>query len=210
MIELLGYIASALVLCAFCTKTMVLLRLFAIASNATFIVYGALQELPPVLMLHSILLPLNAWRLLQVLRLGRLVRAAASAGESQLFASLAPVAGRFRLRRGDVVIRKGDPSDALYLVVAGTLRVIEAGITVGPGTVIGEIGVLSTSGTRTATVTALTDCVLGRISARDFRRLYYTDPALGLRLVRLVIDRLSADGAAQRTPAHAGAAVLPM
>ena len=37
MVELLGYLASALVLCAFCTKTMVPLRVFAIGSNVAFI-----------------------------------------------------------------------------------------------------------------------------------------------------------------------------
>jgi CRP-like cAMP-binding protein len=203
MIELVGYLASALVLCTFCTKTMVPLRIFAIASNVAFIGYAAALDLHPILILHGILLPLNAWRLSQVLRLGELVRARAR--ENRIFAALAPVSSRLQVRQGESVIRKGDRSDALYLVLAGTLRVVEPGVTVGPGTVLGEIGVLSSTGARTATVTALSDCVLGRISAREFRRLYYTDPALSLRLIRLIIDRLSSDLEARRLGVALGA-----
>jgi CRP/FNR family cyclic AMP-dependent transcriptional regulator len=202
MIELVGYLASALVLCTFCTRTMVPLRIFAIASNLAFIGYAAALDLCPILILHTVLLPLNAFRLWQILELGALV--GRRARENKIFAALTPVSSRVRIRAGEVVIKKGDRSDALYLVVEGTLRVLEVGVTIGPGTVIGEIGVLSSTGARTATVTALSDCVLGRISARDFRRLYYTDPALGLRLVRLIIDRLSGEVEARRTAALGG------
>jgi CRP/FNR family transcriptional regulator, cyclic AMP receptor protein len=199
MIEFVGYLASALVLCTFCTKTMVPLRVFAIASNVAFVGYAAVLDLHPILVLHTVLLPLNAWRLCQILGLAALVRR--HARESRIFAALAPVASRVRIREGEVVIRKGDRSDALYLVVEGTLRVLEVGVTIRPGTVIGEIGVLSSTGARTATVTALSDCVLGRIPARDFRRLYHADPGLGLRLVRLIIDRLSTEIEARRRAA---------
>jgi CRP/FNR family cyclic AMP-dependent transcriptional regulator len=202
MIELVGYLASALVLCTFCTRTMVPLRVFAIASNLAFIGYAAALDLCPILILHTVLLPLNAFRLWQILELGALVRRRAR--ENKIFAALTPVSSRVRIRAGEVVIKKGDRSDALYLVVEGTLRVIDVGATIGPGTVIGEIGVLSSTGARTATVTALSDCVLGRISARDFRRLYDTDPALGLRLVRLIIDRLSGEVEARQTAALGG------
>jgi sulfate permease, SulP family len=65
-------------------------------------------------------------------------------------------------------------------------------VELGPGTVVGEIGVLSRSH-RTATVVARTDCVLGRISAGDFDRLYFTNPALGLSLIRLIVERLTTE-----------------
>ena len=58
MIELVGYLASALVLCTFCARTMLPLRIFAIASNLAFISYAALLELCPILILHAFLLPL--------------------------------------------------------------------------------------------------------------------------------------------------------
>src|SRR5579863_8716863 len=42
---------------------MVSLRLVAIASNLAFICYGCLAHLWPILALHTIMLPLNTWRL---------------------------------------------------------------------------------------------------------------------------------------------------
>lgn len=65
-----GYIASALVLLTFCMTSMRPLRMVAIASNVAFIAYAMTAHLYPVLLLHSILLPLNVTRLLQI-ELGR-------------------------------------------------------------------------------------------------------------------------------------------
>ena len=63
--ELSGYVASLLVFAAFYMKSMVPLRLIAIASNVAFIVYALHGGLMPVLLLHGALLPLNILRLLQ-------------------------------------------------------------------------------------------------------------------------------------------------
>jgi CRP/FNR family transcriptional regulator, cyclic AMP receptor protein len=61
-----GYVASTLVLLTFVAKDMRLLRTTAIISNVAFIIYGAIAWLPPVLLLHVILLPLNIARLSEV------------------------------------------------------------------------------------------------------------------------------------------------
>jgi CRP/FNR family transcriptional regulator, cyclic AMP receptor protein len=66
--EISGYVASALVLLTFIAKDMRLLRTSAIFSNLAFITYGTLEWLPPVLVLHVVLLPLNMARLSEVLR----------------------------------------------------------------------------------------------------------------------------------------------
>jgi hypothetical protein len=65
--EIVGWMASGLVLAAFYMEAMVPLRLVAMASNVAFIVYGYLGDLPPILLLHLGLLPLNAWRLCEAL-----------------------------------------------------------------------------------------------------------------------------------------------
>ena len=64
--DVMGYIASGLVLAAFSMRSMRSLRLTAIASNLAFIAYGAYGHLQPILILHSILLPLNIIRLIQI------------------------------------------------------------------------------------------------------------------------------------------------
>jgi hypothetical protein len=69
--ELVGYLASVLVLAAFCVKEMLPLRVIAIGSNLAFISYGYAMGLPPVLLLHLVLLPVNLVRLAQLLRARR-------------------------------------------------------------------------------------------------------------------------------------------
>ena len=65
-VEIVGYVASGLVLTTFYMKTMVPLRYCAIASNGAFIAYGFFAAIYPVLVLHLLLLPLNVKRLLEI------------------------------------------------------------------------------------------------------------------------------------------------
>ena len=69
--------------------------------------------------------------------------------------------------------------------------VADAQVELGPGSVVGEMGVLSDTHLRTASVSALKESVLGRISAQEFDRVYFTNPSLGLSLIRLIIQRLT-------------------
>jgi hypothetical protein len=64
----IGFLASALVLAAFGMKDMVQLRIVAMLSNVVFIAYGLELHLAPVWLLHVALLPMNAFRLWQVIR----------------------------------------------------------------------------------------------------------------------------------------------
>jgi CRP/FNR family cyclic AMP-dependent transcriptional regulator len=76
-VEAAGYLASFLVFATFCMKTMVPLRVEAISSKVAFIVYSFYDSLYPIFILHSVLLPLNVARTVQMLRLRRLVQKAA-------------------------------------------------------------------------------------------------------------------------------------
>ena len=196
MTSYIGYFASALVLCTFLTKTMMPLRSIALGSNVAFITYAALLHLYPVLILHCVLLPVNAWRLREILQLSKSVQE--TADDSNIFDALVPFAKTVTVRRGEMLIRKGDPSDALYLLLEGALWVEEAEVELHPGSIVGEMGVLSRAQRRTANVDARTDCVLGRVSATDFQRVYFANPALGLSLIGMIIDRLTRDVQAQR------------
>jgi hypothetical protein len=64
-VDLLGYGAASLVLLAFSLRSLIALRGVAIVSNLTFIAYAYAAHLPPVLVLHAALLPINLWRLRQ-------------------------------------------------------------------------------------------------------------------------------------------------
>ena len=68
-VEIIGYVASALVVGTFTMKNMLWLRYVAVLSNFGFLAYGLLGELWPVFGLHLILLPLNLARIRQLRRL---------------------------------------------------------------------------------------------------------------------------------------------
>ena len=65
VIDGIGFVAAALVLATFCMRSMTALRWVALASNLAFIAYAYLGKLAPVLLLHALLLPVNACRLAQ-------------------------------------------------------------------------------------------------------------------------------------------------
>ena len=65
LLEAVGFLASGLVIAAFCMKDLVPLRVTALASNVAFLAYGLGLGLTPVWLLHAILLPVNCWRLWQ-------------------------------------------------------------------------------------------------------------------------------------------------
>ena len=60
-----GYLASGLVVIAFCMKDIIQLRVVALTSNIAFLIYRIALGLAPVWLLHAILLPINGWRLWQ-------------------------------------------------------------------------------------------------------------------------------------------------
>lgn len=67
-VDALGWLAAGLTAATFACTEMQRLRLLALAANAAFIAYGAAAGLTPVLVLHLLLAPLNAWRLLHLWR----------------------------------------------------------------------------------------------------------------------------------------------
>src|SRR5689334_21469720 len=105
-VELSGYVASLLVFVAFYMKMMMPLRIVAILSNVAFLMYGAGGRLYPVLILHTILLPLNVIRLRQMRGLVSKVHEASRAEPST--ESLIPFMTRKMMKKSDVLFRKGE------------------------------------------------------------------------------------------------------
>jgi hypothetical protein len=57
--DIIGLFAGIFVLATFSMSSMLWLRLFAIASNVCFVVYGISMDLLPIWLLHALLLPMN-------------------------------------------------------------------------------------------------------------------------------------------------------
>jgi hypothetical protein len=71
--DMLGCIAAILVFATFSAKRMVPLRALGVASNIAFVGYASLAGLWPILVLHSILLPMNTVRLREAIICRRLL-----------------------------------------------------------------------------------------------------------------------------------------
>jgi hypothetical protein len=74
LLDVAGFLASTLVVAAFCMEDIISLRVVALMSNVGFLIYGVGLGLAPVWLLHAVLLPVNAWRLWQASRCRGAVR----------------------------------------------------------------------------------------------------------------------------------------
>ena len=98
------------------------------------------------------------------------------------------------IARGEVLVREGDPGGDVFILVDGRLRATAhsaGGRALGdlvPGDVVGETQ-LFTGGLRGATVVALRNSVLGRLSRARLEEAMRRLPELGLRLARVAVER---------------------
>ncbi len=99
---------------------------------------------------------------------------------------------------GSTLVRRGEPSDALYIVISGRLiatqEAEDGGIVrlgeIGRGEMIGEMSILS-GGTRTASVTALRDSRLVRISNQTFLEFMQRHPSVTRQFIQILTSRLT-------------------
>ncbi len=103
------------------------------------------------------------------------------------------------LQGGGILFQEGDPADALYMLVSGALGVSIQGshgeqrrvARISPPETIGEMALISNT-PRSATVTALRDSVLLKLTRTAFERLAARWPSVMLYLSKLLADRLRA------------------
>ncbi len=101
-----------------------------------------------------------------------------------------------RVAAGDVLLRQGEPSDAMYVVVTGRFQAVvrtEDGRRIvlreaGAFSTVGELGLL-TAMPRSATVLALRDSEVLRLRREDFRAFALRHPEALLRVAAIVAER---------------------
>lgn len=97
---------------------------------------------------------------------------------------------------GETLMREGEAADAMYLVISGRLRafVSRDGVEepvgeIGRGEAVGEMALL-TDAPRSATVRAIRDTELAKLSRSGFERLAHAHPPAVLHMTRLLVQRL--------------------
>jgi hypothetical protein len=187
----LGVIGTVLLCASFLVKSMLNLRALALASNVFFIAWGYVEWVWPTLALNGIILPLNAWHIWEIRRLTREIARATE--DSPVSQWLLPHMRRRSFKAGETLFRRGDEADELIYIASGELRMAEIGERVGPGELIGEIGLFSPEKRRTQSLMCETDGELYYMTGEMIFRLYYQNPKLGFYLMRLVVQRLLRD-----------------
>jgi CRP/FNR family cyclic AMP-dependent transcriptional regulator len=101
------------------------------------------------------------------------------------------------LKRGAPIFSKGDPGNSLYAVVSGTVKISISSADgrsaifnlIGAGEIFGEVALLDGL-SRTADVTANTNCEVFIIDRRDLLPFVRSQPALAMKFIELLCARL--------------------
>lgn len=190
-VEAIGYLGALLTLSTYSMKRMIPLRVISLCASSVFVVYGFFAPVYPQLLLHGVLLPLNAIRLREMLQLVEKVKAA-SHGDLNI-EWLKPFMTRRSVRTGEVLFRRGDVSSAMFYTITGRYRLNEIGQGVGPGQVIGEIGLIAPDNKRTLTFECIEDGELLTIGYSQVKELYFQNPQFGFYFLQLISQRLFKD-----------------
>lgn len=187
VIDMAGWVAGALVLVTFYLKTIIPLRTVAIASNLAFIGYGLLAGLTPIVVLHTLLLPLNILRLHQLRALVQRVKRA-SRGDFTL-EMLIPYMKRQRLAAGTALFARGDEANTVYLILEGRVRIVTANVLIRPGQLVGEMGLFAPDRPRTDSAVCDSDVELASVTEDQLWELFYQNPEFGAYLLRIIVQR---------------------
>ena len=187
-VDLIGYLGGTVTLWGLFQKTMIPLRVGAVIGNVGFMAFGLMVPSYPTLILHALLLPLNAYRMMQMIRLIREIRE--SAGQSNSLDPLIPYMKQEREPAGTVLFRIDDAPDRMIVIKSGTIRLEEIDVRCGAGDVLGEIAAFTPDNRRTCTAVCATDCELFTLSNDAMIQLFHQNQRFGMFLTRVIVQRL--------------------
>jgi hypothetical protein len=188
-VETLGYVAVIVNIGVYLMRTMIPLRVFAVTTNTLFIGYAALAEVYPTLLLNLILLPLNGYRLAEMLILVRKTRIAAAKHDFDM-SFIRPYARTQKIATNEKLFAKGDRSDAMYFIESGHFVLPESGIELSAGAIVGELGLLAPGGLRTQSLVCKEAGTVLRLGYEQFKQLHFQNPKFGYYFLQLTTERL--------------------
>jgi len=187
-IDALAWLAAVLAITGSAMRTIIPLRCIGIATNAVSLTYAVTMRLYPSITVNLILLPLNAVRLYQMIRLIRQVKQASKSDLSMEW--LKPFMTRRKVKTGEVLFAKGDSASCMFYTLSGRYRLKELDIELRQGQVVGEMGFLSPENRRTQTLECIEDGEVLNITYDEVRQLYFQNPEFGFYLLRLTSERM--------------------
>jgi len=188
MTNVMGALGGIFYVASISMKTVIPLRIAGIASALFFLISGIFARSFPAIFLYGVLLPLNMFRLYEMFGLIKKVRAAAASDLSMDW--LQPFMTKRKYQKGDLIFRKGDPADEMFLAAKGKYLVSELNVELPPGHIFGELGLLTPGYQRTQSVECIESGHVLAISYDKVRELYFENPEFGFYFLRLASQRL--------------------
>ena len=167
---------------------MVPLRVANMIGCAFFAIFGALTGAITTFLLYLLMLPINAYRLRQMLVLVKKARSATQGDTSMEW--LKPFMTERKYRKGDILMKKGDAAHEMLLTVTGRFRVVEINVELSPGNLMGELGFLTPDNRRTATIDCIEDGHVLTITYEKLLEIYFQNPQFGYYFLVLTSKRL--------------------
>ncbi|HWL22029.1 MAG TPA: cyclic nucleotide-binding domain-containing protein [Bradyrhizobium sp.] len=183
-----SFFASIFVVATLSMRTMIPLRVFAILTNILLIATAIPTHNYATIILHAVLLPLNSYRLHQMLQLVRDVKRSVNSDLSMEW--LRPFMTERKCAAGEVLFYKDEKAESMYYIVSGRFRLVESGIELPVGAIVGELGMLSPLNVRTQTLECVEAGLILSVSYAQVEQLYVQNPAFGFYYLRLSSARL--------------------
>ena len=200
--------ASVFVVATTTMRTMIPLRVFAILTNIVLISTAIPSHNYLVILVQAVVLVLNSYRLHQMLQLVRDVKKSVNSDLSLEW--LKPFMTERKCTAGEVLFYKDEKAEDMFYIVSGRFKLVESGIELPVGAIVGEFGMLSPSNARTQTLECVEPGVVLSVSYNKVEELYVQNPAFGFYFLRLAsarlfenIDKLEKRLAQQAAPASA-------
>jgi CRP-like cAMP-binding protein len=180
--------ASVFVVATISMRTMIPLRVFAILTNIVLISTAIPSHNYLVILVQSLVLVLNSYRLHQMLQLVRDVKKSVSSDLSMEW--LKPFMTERKCAAGEALFYKDEKAEEMLYIVSGRFKLLESGIELPVGAIVGELGMLSPSKVRTQTLECVEAGVILSVSYSKVEELYVQNPAFGFYFLRLASARL--------------------
>src|ERR1700742_615660 len=180
--------ASIFVVATTTMRTMIPLRIFGILTNVVLITTSIPTHNYPTGLLHVVLLVLNSYRLHQMLQLVRDVKRSVNSDLSMEW--LKPFMTERKCAAGEVLFYKDEKAESMFYIVSGRYQLVESGIELPVGAIVGELGMLSPSNMRTQTLECIEAGQILSVNYTEVEQLYVQNPAFGFYFLRLASARL--------------------
>src|SRR5215475_12269705 len=169
-------------------RTMIPLRLFSILTNLVLIATAILAHNYLLILVQTLMMVFNSYRLHQMLQLVRDVKRSVSSNLSMDW--LKPFMTERRCNAGETLFYKDEKAEEMLYIVSGRFRLIESGIELPVGAIVGEFGMLSPSNVRTQSLECIESGVILSVSYDQVEQLYVQNPAFGFYFLKLATARL--------------------